>query len=268
MALHTLALQEEIVRLLQACSPTAPTGIRNRALIVLLWRGGLRIGEALKLKPADVDAKAGTVRVLHGKGDRSRVVGLDPLAFDALARWMDVRAHLGVNGHAPVFCTLKAKKLSTAYVRALLPRLAAKAGIEKRVHAHGLRHSHAVELVQEGVPLHVIRRQLGHASLETTARYLDHLHPQDVVEAMQARTWKSVLRQAALGIGALAIGAAPIAESLKEHDEYQAGPSFVTLPPGGPAPDIPERHPGPEDTRGANHYDSGAMSTGEDLWRV
>jgi integrase/recombinase XerD len=60
-----------------ACSKRAPTGIRNRALIAMLYRGQLRIGEALALKPKDLDRKAGTVRVLHGKGDKSRTVGLD-----------------------------------------------------------------------------------------------------------------------------------------------------------------------------------------------
>jgi site-specific recombinase XerD len=182
---------EEVRRLLQACSSAAPTGIRNRALLVVLYRGGLRISEALALKPKDLDAKAGTVRVLHGKGDKARTVGLDVLAFEAVARWVDVRRNLGINNHAPVFCTLKGRRLSPAYVRALLPRLARKANITKRVHAHGLRHTHAAELANEGVPLHVIRKQLGHASLATTDRYLDHLAPQDVIEAMQARQWRA-----------------------------------------------------------------------------
>lgn len=74
-------------------------------------------------------------------------------------------------------------------MRTLLPRLAGKAGIDKRVHPHGLRHTMAFELMMEGVPVPVIQRQLGHASLATTDRYLAHLAPKDVVEAMQRREW-------------------------------------------------------------------------------
>jgi integrase len=69
-------------------------------------------------------------------------------------------------------------------------RLAAKAGIEKRVHPHGLRHTHAAELAREGVPMNVIQAQLGHSSLATTSRYLAHVAPQHVVEAMKAREWE------------------------------------------------------------------------------
>lgn len=74
-------------------------------------------------------------------------------------------------------------------MRTLLPRLAARAGVTKRVHPHGLRHTLAFELMMEGVPVPIIQRQLGHASLATTQRYLDHIAPKDVIEAMQARVW-------------------------------------------------------------------------------
>ena len=81
-------------------------------------------------------------------------------------------------------------KLNSSYVRALLPRLAAKAGIEKRVHAHGLRHSHAADLVREGVPVNLIQRQLGHASLAVTSAYLDHIAPEHVVAVIRDRVWE------------------------------------------------------------------------------
>ncbi len=181
--------EEEVRRLLRACSSKAPTGIRNRALITVLYRAGVRLGEALALQPKDLDPDAGTVRVLRGKGDRSRTVGLDPGAFALMERWLDVRMKLGIGRRVPVFCTLKGAPLRDAYVRVLLPRLARRAGIEKRVHAHGLRHTHAFELACEGHPLHVIQAQLGHASLATTDSYIRHLAPQKVIEVMQGRSW-------------------------------------------------------------------------------
>jgi integrase len=65
-----------------------------------------------------------------------------------------------------------------------------RAGIDKRVHPHGFRHTHAVELVAEGAPVNVISRQLGHANSSVTARYLDHVAPAAVIETMQRRTWR------------------------------------------------------------------------------
>jgi site-specific recombinase XerD len=181
---------EEVKRLLRCCSKRAPTGLRNAALIVVLWRGGLRVSEALNLYPKDLDVERGTLRVLHGKGDRSRLVGIDPEAVAVLQRWIDKRTAIGLNGRHPLFCTLGGGPLATVYARNLLKRLARKAGIEKRVHPHGLRHSHAYDLASEGHPLHVIREQLGHSSLATTDRYVRHLNPQQIVAAMQSRDWK------------------------------------------------------------------------------
>jgi len=109
--------------------------VRNRALIAVLWRCGLRISEALR----DVDLEAGTVRVRHGKGDKSRTVGIDEQTAALLARWIDRRRKLSPGARAPIFCTLAGGRIDSSYVRRLLPRLAAKAGINRRVHAHGLR---------------------------------------------------------------------------------------------------------------------------------
>jgi site-specific recombinase XerD len=180
---------DEVRGLIRACSRRAPTGIRNRALIVVLYRAGLRVSEALALLPKDLDAAASTIRVLHGKNDKARVVGLDAGAWALLQLWLDHRAALGINGRQPVFCTLKGKPMKSNYVRMLLPRLARRAGIEKRVHAHGLRHTHAFELASEGTPIHVIQCQLGHSSAATTDRYIRHLNPTAVIEQMKARSW-------------------------------------------------------------------------------
>lgn len=182
----------EVLALMDACG-RGPAGIRNRALIVTLWRAGLRAGEALALYPKDVNLAAGTVAVLHGKGDRNRLVGLDDAAAAVIERWLRERRRLELAGRHPLFCVIshptRGRPLHDAYVRNLLPKLAAKAGIEKRVHAHGLRHTHAFELISEGLPVTVIRRQLGHTSLRVTARYVDHLNPADVVAAIRARPW-------------------------------------------------------------------------------
>ena len=178
----------EVSLLLRGCSMRAPTGIRNRALIAVMYRAGLRGGEALALRPADVNALDGTLRVLHGKGDRARTVGLDPGAMDAVARWADRRREYGIRG-GPLFCTLAGGPMSAGYVRDMLKRLKARAGLEKRVHPHGLRHTHAAELVRERVPANVIRDQLGHSSLAVTDRYLRDVAPAALIALGKSRTW-------------------------------------------------------------------------------
>lgn len=155
----------------------------------MLYRSGLRINEALSLYPKDLELEKGSIRVLNGKGGRSRTIGIDPGAAGIVQRWLDKRLTLGVNGRQSVFCTLDGQSMSASYVRVMLKRLASKAGIEKRVHTHGFRHTHAAQLRAEGVDIAIISRQLGHTNITTTARYLDHLAPTAVVQAMQLRQW-------------------------------------------------------------------------------
>ncbi len=182
---------EEVSKLMRACSHRAPTGIRNRALIALLYRSGLRINEALSLFPKDLELEKGTVRVLNGKGGRSRTIGIDHGAASVVQRWLDMRPTLGINGRQPVFCTLTGETMSASYVRVMLKRVAFKAGVEKRVHAHGFRHTHAAQLRAEGVDIAIISRQLGHTNITTTARYLDHIAPTAVIDTMRNRYWFS-----------------------------------------------------------------------------
>jgi len=187
-----------------------PTGIRNRALIVLLWRGGLRIAEILALKVSDIDPEHGTVRVLRGKGSKPRTVGLDPGALAVVQRWTDTRKARGIR-NGQLICTLAGGGVSAQYVRALLQRLAASAGIKKRVHPHGLRHSPAAGLAYEGVPVKVISRQLGHANSGVTARYIDHIAPAQVIDTMQRRAWTEPGSERQLGDSGDRCGEGPAA---------------------------------------------------------
>jgi integrase/recombinase XerD len=181
----------EVYALLEACS-AAPTGLRNRALIAVMYRCGLRCNEALSLRTGDIDPVKGTIRVLHGKGNKQRVAGADDATFAIVRQWLAERDSLNIS-EGPLFCTLKGTKLSGRYVRELTARLGRKAGIEKRTNPHGLRHTHASELVYEGVPLNVISKQLGHSNSAVTARYLDHIAPADVIAMGRNRpAWLTV----------------------------------------------------------------------------
>jgi site-specific recombinase XerD len=175
----------EVAAILGRCSHKAPTGIRNRALISLLYRSGLRVSEVLALRPSDVNLTAHTLRLLDTKSGQPQTRGFHPGADDALARWLDTRKARGIKG-GRLFCTLDGGPISDDYVRGMLRRLGAAAGIDKRIHPHGLRHTFAVELERAGTPVTVISKLLGHSSISVTARYLDHLTNGQAVTALQS----------------------------------------------------------------------------------
>ena len=180
----------EIELLMRQCSRRAPTGVRNRALLAVLWRCGLRIGEALALAPKDLDPDAGTLVVQRGKGGKRRVVGVDAGTVALVGRWLEVRRRRGIPGGAPLFCTLAGRPVGQPYIRHMLPRLARRAGIDKRTHAHGLRHAFAVDMIRSGAPLYTVRDALGHASVGTTQIYLSRVGGHEAVEAMRNREWR------------------------------------------------------------------------------
>ena len=185
--------RDEVRRLIGAASVRSSSGLRMRAMIAVMYGAGLRIGEVLTLFPRDVDTVRGHVRVRNGKGSKARLVGLDPYSCSLLGAWLERRASLGLNGRQPIFAVYSKGRVGNALsprdVRGALAKLGAKAGIEKRVHPHGLRHSLAFDLAMSGTPTHAIQAQLGHASLAVTDRYVRHLAPADVVGLMQQRSW-------------------------------------------------------------------------------
>ncbi len=183
--------REEAQALLRSCNKGA-TGARNRAFLGVLWRGGLRTFEALALTVADLDRDRGVVYVRRGKGGRpdhpkDRWVGLDDHAFALIEVWLVKRRAHGLGSKHRVFLTLQGAPLSARYCRDMVKRVAARAGIRRRVHLHGLRHAHAVEQVREGATLPEVQKQLGHESIATTNTYLAHVTPEDLAARARAR---------------------------------------------------------------------------------
>ena len=152
---------EEIVTVMRHAGDTVH-GRRLRGLIVVLWRAGLRICEALALAEADLDPRRGSLLVRRGKGGRRREVGMDDWAWEQLAPWLAVRVELPVG---PLFCIVNGPTSGRPWTAgAELRRVAREAGVRRRFAPHQLRHAHAVEMAREGVPLIVIQRQLGHTN--------------------------------------------------------------------------------------------------------
>ena len=139
---------------------------RNRALIVTLWRGGLRCGEALSLYSDDIDEQACTINIRgEGKcGGKPRLIGIDPAAMSIICIWMEARTAEGLGKTANLFCTRQGKRLPDRYVRELLPRLGSQAGIQTKMRASGLRNAHIRDLTVEAMPVDLMRYHLGLAS--------------------------------------------------------------------------------------------------------
>jgi integrase/recombinase XerD len=175
----------EAAAVIGACSLRAPTGVRNRALLTLLHRSGLRVNEALAIRPADVNLAKHSIRILDTKSGKAQTRGFHPSADDALARWIDVRKARRVANSASLFCTLTGGPVSAEYVRGMLRRMAKRAGIDKRVTPHTFRHTFAAELEAAGMPVTTISKLLGHSSVAVTARYLDHLTNAQAVTALE-----------------------------------------------------------------------------------
>ena len=165
---------DEVERLLDAA---AAAGLRDRALLELLYAAGLRISEALRLDLEDVSFGGGHVRVI-GKGDRERLVPMGEVALVALRDWIDgPRATLLAAHHVapvrggPVFIGDRGQRLARQQAWAAVQRAAKAAAITAHVSPHTLRHSFATHLLEGGADLRIVQELLGHASISTTQLY-------------------------------------------------------------------------------------------------
>ena len=178
---------EEIIAVMRAAG-AGVHGARVRALVVILWRGGLRINEALTLAETDLEPRRGSILVRHGKGGKRREVGMDGWAWEHVEPWREFRRELPVG---PFLCVIDGATCGRAWsptgARAELRRLAAVAGVRRRFVPHQLRHAHAVEMAREWVPLPVIQRQLGHAHLGVTSTYLQGIDTTEIINTIHAR---------------------------------------------------------------------------------
>jgi len=169
-------------------------------MIVVLWRAGLRIQDALALAEHDLDHRRGSVLVRNGKGGRRREVGVDEWGWEQLRPWLNARAELPAG---PLLYIIdgptRGRPWSGEAVRTKFRRLAASAGVRRRFAPHQLRHAHALELAREGVPLNIIQRQLGqHTNLGTTSIHLQGIDPEEIITAVRTRRARMMSASAGL----------------------------------------------------------------------
>jgi integrase/recombinase XerD len=168
---HPLTV-DETRRLLEAPDAATPTGLRDRAILELLYGAGLRISELTALDVDDLDLEEGAVRVL-GKGGKEREVPLGRFAREAvdayLTRGRPALASAGSRG--ALFLNARGRRLTRQSGNRLLAIHVRTAGIESRVTPHSLRHSFATHLLEGGADVRVVQELLGHASVATTQIY-------------------------------------------------------------------------------------------------
>ena len=181
-------------RMLLFSCPDTTNGIRDRAALTILYRGGTRIAATLRIYPSDIDWTNRLIAIQRDKGGRGRIITLDEEAFEILRLWHERRKSIGLNGHHPFFCVTSKRafgnSIDPSHYRHKIGKLQRKAGIEKRCHLHGLRHTAASELLEEGFDLSTIANQLGHKQVSTTSRYLHQLRPDLMNEKLKNRVWR------------------------------------------------------------------------------
>jgi integrase/recombinase XerD len=164
---------EEVDQLLAQPDPSIPRGLRDKALIELLYATGLRVSELLSLRPGDVNLEAGYLTCI-GKGDKQRIVPLGQAAADWVRRYIrDGRPAL-LKKRSSGWLFINAKdggRLSRVGFWKVLKEYGIKAGVSRELSPHVLRHSFATHLLERGADLRAIQLMLGHADLSTTQIY-------------------------------------------------------------------------------------------------
>lgn len=182
-ALPRLVPQAEMDAILRACDTTTPKGLRDQAILELLYASGIRVGELAGLSCGDVDLDAGQVKVF-GKGDKERIVPLYPFAVKTLRLYLSrARPELvGKSSADALFLSTRGNPMSTDAVRRAFKDVLAHAGVNQSYSPHDIRHTFATELLEGGADLRSVQEMLGHASLSTTQVYthLSAAHLKDI----------------------------------------------------------------------------------------
>jgi len=141
--------------------------IRDRLILRILYRCGLRVSELTSLKIHDINFEEGMITVRGGKGDKDRIVPIDDDTLDL------IQLYKGDADEGVLILSQRGEALSTRQVERIVKKYAKKAGLKKNVYPHMLRHSFAVHSLKSGMNLRSVQKMLGHSSLTTTQIYLD-----------------------------------------------------------------------------------------------
>ena len=183
--------EKDIDNIISQIDLSKPEGERNRAMLEILYSCGLRVSEMIQLKISDLFFEEGFIRVT-GKGDKQRFVPINTFTIKLTNQYKDqIRTHIQVQKsfNDTLFLNRRGKQISRNMVFMILKDLVQKAGIDKNVSPHTLRHSFATHLLENGADLRAIQQMLGHESITTTEIYmhLDRSFLKTVVEKFHPR---------------------------------------------------------------------------------
>jgi len=182
--LPKILTRDEAKALLDAPNLRYPTGLRNRCILELMYRAGLRVGEVCALKPRDVDLKKGVVRIHDGKGgDGTSYFDAETLVV-LLDQWKAIRRALPKSDY--LFATLQGGQMSPRYIQQMTGRMAKRAGITAVCTPHVLRHTFATELLEEGFSIREVQDAVRHADVSTTQIYT-HILDEQLRTKIQSR---------------------------------------------------------------------------------
>ena len=193
---------EEVVRLLEAPDLSKADGLRDRALLELLYASGLRVSEVVNLDREQVNFNMNEIQVHRGKGTKDRMVLIGEPAARALTDYLDYGRPelLGEKSGNALFLGLRGERLIERMVQKILEKYSRAAGIGRRIHPHILRHTFATHMLDGGANLRVVQELLGHADLSSTQIYTQ-------VSKSQARK--------------VYLSAHPMAEAYKEDEQVE-----------------------------------------------
>ena len=158
----------EASKLLSIPNPRFPTGLRNLAMMTTMLNIGLRVSEVSSLKPGHLNLTENKLRVVNGKGGVDRDLTIpNGYTSEVLKNWKQIRPKGDY-----FFCTLKGGQVSTRYIGLAVKRYVLKAGIDKNISPHTLRHTFSTEFYRQTKDLETLRMILGHSNILTTQIYI------------------------------------------------------------------------------------------------
>jgi len=194
--LPTILDKKDLTALIESACEETPQGLRNRALLELMYAAGVRLSEVVGLDVRHLDLREKRLLV-RGKGNKERIVLFGEPAARALARYLaEGRPKLAPATEAALFVNRDGHRLSGRSVQQIVRRHALKAGLDKRVFPHLLRHSFATHLLDGGAELRVVQELLGHASASTTQIYthVTEERQRETMEAARRRLTEIILK--------------------------------------------------------------------------
>ena len=173
---------EEIERLLEMPNMEKMDGIRDRAMMEIMYASGLRVSELLLLRKNNVNLKNKVIKIM-GKGAKERKVPIGDFASEYLVKYITIAREKNVGKDSPyLFLNRYGKPLSRQYFFNVIRKYAAMAGIDKTISPHTLRHCFATHMIENGASLRAVQEMLGHTNISTTQIYT-HLSAQRIIGA-------------------------------------------------------------------------------------